>query len=208
MVSKTLTGVLRDYIKFADLPYTTDLHMMGTFRQPAGIPDDIFPDAWRNDIKKKTCTAAAAVTENDNEEDQNCQWDNAEEEEKDEEHHGPMVEATDSSNATASTQGVRAGTAHTVYNTRTPDVPSGYYYTEEAKAAGLEAEAVWYAEQEARSSTTTMTPTTTDNDNSGEGHDISGDDGIRDGGPGRDRDQDNDPQASMEAIMHNRMLHR
>jgi len=82
-VSKTVTGVLRDYIKFADLPYTTDLHMMGTFRQPAGIPDVIFPDAWRNDIKKNTCTAAAA--ENDNEEDQNCQWDNAEEEEKDEE---------------------------------------------------------------------------------------------------------------------------
>jgi len=83
-VSKTVTGVVRDYIKFADLPYTTDLHMMGTFRQPAGIPDDIFPDAWRNDIKKKTCTAAA-VTENDNEEDQNCQWDNEEEEEKDKE---------------------------------------------------------------------------------------------------------------------------
>ena len=116
-------------------------------------------------------------------------------------HDGRMVEGTDSSNTTASTQGVRAGTETNMYNTRIPDVPSGYLYTEEAKAAGLEAEAVWYAEH-------TMTPTTTDNENSGEGHDISGDDGIRDGGPGHDRDQDNEPQASMEAIMHNRMLNR
>jgi len=60
--------------------------MMGTFRQPAGIPDVIFPDAWRNDIKKNTCTAAAAAAaENDNEEDQNCQLDNEEEEEEKEE---------------------------------------------------------------------------------------------------------------------------
>ena len=35
--------------------------------------------------------------------------------------------------------------------------------------------------QEARSTTTITTPTT-DNDNSGDGPDISGDDGIRDGG--------------------------
>jgi len=52
---KSLSGVPREAIKFADSPYTTDLHMIGTFRQPAGIPDDIFPDAWRID-NMRTCT--------------------------------------------------------------------------------------------------------------------------------------------------------
>ena len=77
----------------------------------------------------------------------------------------------------------------------TPDVPMEHYCSAEAIAEGIQAEAEWVAEQAARSTTTT--PPTTDNDNSGDGPDISGDDGIRDGGPGhdRDRDQDNDPQA-------------
>jgi len=66
---------------------------------------------------------------------------------------GPMVEATDSTNTTAATQGVHEGTETNIYNTRTPDVPSGYYYSEVAKAEGLKAEAVWDAEQEARSTT-------------------------------------------------------
>jgi hypothetical protein len=44
--------------------------MIGSFRQPIGIPDDILPDAWRNvantnDNDEQTCNA-----END---DQNCQ---------------------------------------------------------------------------------------------------------------------------------------
>ena len=115
---------------------------------------------------------------------------------------GPMVEATDSTNATAATQGVHVGTETNIYNTRLPDVPIEYYYSEEAKPEGLKAEAEWVAEQEARSSTTT-TPTTTNNNNNGDGHNISGDEGNRNNGPGFDRDQDNDPQASMEAIMHN-----
>ena len=38
-------------------------------------------------------------------------------------HGGRMVEGTDSSNATASTQGVYTGIDHNVYNSRTPDVP-------------------------------------------------------------------------------------
>jgi hypothetical protein len=25
----------------------TDIHLIGTFRQPIGIPDEIFPDAWK-----------------------------------------------------------------------------------------------------------------------------------------------------------------
>jgi len=52
---------------------------------------------------------------------------------------------------------------------------------------------VWDAKQEARSTTTTRT----DNDNSGEVHDISGDDGIHDGGPGRDRDSSKDLRNEM-----------
>ena len=47
---------------------------------------------------------------------------------------GPIVEATDSTNATAATQGVRAGAESNIYNTRLPDVPIWYYYSEEAKA--------------------------------------------------------------------------
>lgn len=38
----------------------TDLHLIGTFRQPIGIPDDILPDAWRNvidDEDEKHCSA-------------------------------------------------------------------------------------------------------------------------------------------------------
>jgi len=54
---------------------------------------------------------------------------------------GPMVEATDSTNATAATQGVRVGTENNIYNTRLPDIPIEYYYSEEAKAEGLKAEA-------------------------------------------------------------------
>ena len=114
---------------------------------------------------------------------------------------GRMVEGTDSSNETASTQGVRAGTDHNIYNSRTSDVPIEHYCSEEAIAEGIQAQAEFDAEQEARSTTTT-TPTT-DDDNSGDGHKLSGDDGICDGGPGRDRDRDqgNDPQASMEAVL-------
>jgi len=65
---------------FIPLPFSyTRTH---THIHTAGIPDVLFPDAGRNNIKKTTCTAAAAENDNDNEEDQNCQLDNEEEEGK------------------------------------------------------------------------------------------------------------------------------
>merc|ERR1712032_856471 len=57
--SKRVSNVPREAIKFADKPYTTDLHMIGAFRQPIGIPDDIMPDAWKNKVidgqSRQTC---------------------------------------------------------------------------------------------------------------------------------------------------------
>ena len=86
-----------------------------------------------------------------------------------------MVEGTDSSNETAATQGVRAGADHNSYNSRTSDVPIEHYCSEEAIAEGIQAQAEFDAEQEARSTTitaaaTTTTTPTTDDDNSGDGH--------------------------------------
>ena len=104
---------------------------------------------------------------------------------------GPMVEATDSTNERAATQGVRDGIEHNIYNTHTPDVPIEHYCSEEAIAEGIQAQADFDSEHEARSTTTT------DNDNSGDGLDILGDDGNCDGSSGCDQDQDNDLQAPM-----------
>lgn len=39
--------VLREAVKFFDVPYTTDLFFEGAFRHPIGLPDDIMPEAWR-----------------------------------------------------------------------------------------------------------------------------------------------------------------
>jgi len=55
VLEKTISNVIRGLIIFRDRPYTTDLHMIGTFRHPIGIPDDILPDAWKNNINNKTC---------------------------------------------------------------------------------------------------------------------------------------------------------
>jgi hypothetical protein len=44
----TRSRVPRQAIAFRDMPYTTDLHLRNAFRFPIMIPDDIFPDAWRN----------------------------------------------------------------------------------------------------------------------------------------------------------------
>jgi len=41
-------GVPREAIIFVDQPYESDLHTPKTFRHPIGIPDSIFPDAWRD----------------------------------------------------------------------------------------------------------------------------------------------------------------
>lgn len=45
---------------FFPIQIATDLHLIGTFRQPLGIPDGILPDAWRNvidDEDEKHCSA-------------------------------------------------------------------------------------------------------------------------------------------------------
>jgi len=40
--------IVREAIRLFDRPYTSDLWLDGAFRHPIGIPDDIFPEAWRN----------------------------------------------------------------------------------------------------------------------------------------------------------------
>jgi hypothetical protein len=39
--------IVREAIKFVNKAYTNDIFLKDAFRQPIGIPDDIFPDAWR-----------------------------------------------------------------------------------------------------------------------------------------------------------------
>ena len=40
--------VSREAIKFFNVPYTSDLFLPNTFRKEIGIPDDMFPEHWRN----------------------------------------------------------------------------------------------------------------------------------------------------------------
>ena len=40
--------VPQEYVQFIDKPYTSDLHYDGAFRHQVGIPNDIFPKAWRD----------------------------------------------------------------------------------------------------------------------------------------------------------------
>lgn len=35
-------------LRFTDRPYSTDLWLPRAFRHPIGLPDDLFPEAWRN----------------------------------------------------------------------------------------------------------------------------------------------------------------
>lgn len=42
------TDVPRSALRFFDLPGTTDLHLPGVFRHWIGLPDDMFPQQWRN----------------------------------------------------------------------------------------------------------------------------------------------------------------
>ena len=44
----TRTDVPRSALRFFDLPYTTDLQQPTAFRHEIGIPDEIFPERWRN----------------------------------------------------------------------------------------------------------------------------------------------------------------
>ncbi|GKY95466.1 hypothetical protein MPSEU_000508200 [Mayamaea pseudoterrestris] len=45
-----LDNVPREALLFLDKPYTSDLHQTNVFRHSIGIPDEIFPKAWRNVI--------------------------------------------------------------------------------------------------------------------------------------------------------------
>jgi SET domain len=42
------TDVPRSAIRFFDRPYTTDLHLVTAFRHYIGIPDELFPNQWKN----------------------------------------------------------------------------------------------------------------------------------------------------------------
>lgn len=43
-----IDDVPRSAIKFFDIPFTSDLHLQGAFRQPIGIPESMMPKAWKN----------------------------------------------------------------------------------------------------------------------------------------------------------------
>lgn len=40
--------VPRDLIIMVDVPYTTDMHLPNAFRHYIAIPDDMFPEAWKD----------------------------------------------------------------------------------------------------------------------------------------------------------------
>jgi hypothetical protein len=39
--------IVREAMRFVDVPYSQDLHLKEAFRHPIGFPDDVFPDAWK-----------------------------------------------------------------------------------------------------------------------------------------------------------------
>jgi hypothetical protein len=43
-----VSNVPRGAIRFVDRPYTSDLHIHDSFRHAIGIPDSLFPDAWKD----------------------------------------------------------------------------------------------------------------------------------------------------------------
>jgi hypothetical protein len=47
---RRVKGVPRRAISFVDKPYTTDVHLKHAFRHEIGIPDEIFPERWRNRV--------------------------------------------------------------------------------------------------------------------------------------------------------------
>jgi hypothetical protein len=47
------TELPREAIRFVDRPYTSDIHLPNAFRHPIGIPDELFPDAWKNLLNKE-----------------------------------------------------------------------------------------------------------------------------------------------------------
>jgi SET domain len=42
-------GLPKDAFYFTDMPYSRDMHQQWAFRHPMMIPDEIFPEVWRND---------------------------------------------------------------------------------------------------------------------------------------------------------------
>lgn len=48
VVKHVVEDVPREGLVFRDRPYTSDIFVKGAFRHDIRIPDDIFPDAWRN----------------------------------------------------------------------------------------------------------------------------------------------------------------
>jgi hypothetical protein len=45
---KLVWGLPKDAFYFRDLPFTRDHHQVWAFRHAMQIPDEIFPDVWKN----------------------------------------------------------------------------------------------------------------------------------------------------------------
>jgi hypothetical protein len=45
---KKVSDLPRDVFRFVDQPYTSDMFMDNAFRHDIRIPDEMFPQAWRN----------------------------------------------------------------------------------------------------------------------------------------------------------------
>jgi hypothetical protein len=53
-----LQDVPRDAFVFVDKPYKSDMHLPNAFRHEITIPDEIFPEKWKNAAKKKKILSA------------------------------------------------------------------------------------------------------------------------------------------------------
>lgn len=47
-----VNNVPRDAIRFFDIPRTTDIHLRGAFRHSIGLPDELMPKPWKNQVDK------------------------------------------------------------------------------------------------------------------------------------------------------------
>jgi hypothetical protein len=48
--SRVREDVPREILEMIDKPYSTDWHKQGGFRHHIGIPDEMMPDSWRNNM--------------------------------------------------------------------------------------------------------------------------------------------------------------
>lgn len=53
-VNKKFEDMPREAFVFMDLPYTADFHLPNVFRHDMRIPDEIFPERWKNVLDKQT----------------------------------------------------------------------------------------------------------------------------------------------------------